>query len=55
VYPVRPRQCRTWPFWESNLRSPETWAETCRVCPGSGTGRLYQIEEIHSQAEIIRI
>src|SRR3954471_609583 len=22
VYPVRPRQCRTWPFWESNVATP---------------------------------
>src|SRR5262249_8584025 len=21
IYEVRPRQCRTWPFWESNLKS----------------------------------
>jgi Fe-S-cluster containining protein len=55
VYPVRPRQCRTWPFWESNLRSPDAWAETCRVCPGSGSGRLYQLEEIEAQKSVIRI
>jgi len=55
VYQVRPRQCRTWPFWESNLRTPEMWAQTCQVCPGSGTGRLYQLEEIQVQKDAIRI
>jgi uncharacterized protein len=55
VYAARPRQCRTWPFWDSNIRTPEAWAETCAVCPGSGTGRLYQLEEIHAQAAVIRI
>jgi Fe-S-cluster containining protein len=55
VYTARPRQCRTWPFWNSNIRSPEAWAETCRVCPGSGTGRLYQLAEIEDQAKVIRI
>src|SRR5436309_1343370 len=35
IYPVRPRQCRTWPFWESNVRSPEAWQHTCEVCPGA--------------------
>ena len=25
VYQARPRQCRTWPFWNSNLASPEAW------------------------------
>ena len=55
VYKVRPRQCRTWPFWESNLRSPEAWDHTCSVCPGSGTGRLYSLEQIETQKSVIRI
>ena len=55
VYAVRPRQCRTWPFWDSNLRSPEAWAQTCQVCPGSGNGRLYQLEAIDAQRAVIRI
>jgi uncharacterized protein len=55
VYSARPRQCRTWPFWDSNLRTPEAWAETCRVCPGSGTGRLYQLGAIDSQKSLIHL
>lgn len=55
VYSARPRQCRTWPFWDSNIRTPESWAETCRACPGSGQGRLYQLEEVRQQAAVIRI
>lgn len=55
VYQSRPRQCRTWPFWDSNIRTPEAWAATCEVCPGSGTGKLYQLEEIESQREVIRL
>jgi Fe-S-cluster containining protein len=55
VYADRPRQCRTWPFWESNLKTPEAWAETCSVCPGSGSGRLYQLAAIDSQKAVIRI
>ncbi len=46
AYDVRPTQCRTWPFWTSNLRSPEAWAETCEVCPGAGKGKLYGLEHI---------
>lgn len=35
IYPVRPVQCRTWPFWEINL-SEETWrGEVNKICPGS--------------------
>ncbi|HJQ80699.1 MAG TPA: YkgJ family cysteine cluster protein [Lacipirellulaceae bacterium] len=55
VYSARPRQCRTWPFWESNLRTPEAWAHTCEVCPGSGTGPLVQLEQIETQKAAIRI
>ena len=55
VYEERPRQCKTWPFWDSNLRSPETWAETCEACPGSGTGKLHQLEQIEEQRKVMKI
>jgi hypothetical protein len=34
IYPVRPAQCRTWPFWDSNLRSPRDWQRSMSKCPG---------------------
>jgi Fe-S-cluster containining protein len=55
VYDARPRQCRTWPFWDSNVRTPETWAHTCEVCPGSGKGSLVTVEEILKRAAEIRL
>jgi len=55
VYNARPKQCKTWPFWDSNLESPETWARTCQACPGSGQGKLHQIEHIESQRKQVRI
>ncbi len=55
VYESRPRQCRTWPFWESNLRTPEAWAETCEVCAGSGKGKLYQLGQIEEQSAVVRV
>ena len=55
VYQARPRQCRTWPFWDSNLKSAEAWAATCEVCPGSGSGRLFSIDEIEKQRRVIRV
>jgi hypothetical protein len=55
IYPVRPAQCRTWPFWESNLASPETWRQTCEVCPGSGRGELIPAEEITRRLNIVRL
>ena len=55
VYEARPRQCRTWPFWDSNLKSPKAWAETCEVCPGSGQGKLYQLENIETQRKAFHV
>ncbi|MEN1680752.1 MAG: YkgJ family cysteine cluster protein [Planctomycetota bacterium] len=55
VYGARPRQCRTWPFWDSNLKSSEAWDETCEVCPGSGKGKLYSIEQIDQQRSVVRV
>lgn len=55
VYNARPRQCRTWPFWDSNLKSPAAWAATCEVCPGSGKGKLYQIEHIESHRTVFHV
>jgi Fe-S-cluster containining protein len=55
VYEHRPRQCRTWPFWESNLMTPEAWNQTCQVCPGSGQGELISAEEITQRLKVIRI
>lgn len=55
VYDARPRQCRTWPFWGSNIASEEKWQATCEVCPGSGRGKLYDIAAIHEQRDIVRM
>ena len=55
VYEARPRQCRTWPFWDSNLKTPEAWTQTCQICPGSGRGRLYQLEQIEDRRAVIRL
>ena len=49
VYDARPRQCRTWPFWDSNVKTPETWEQTCAECPGSGRGKLHTLEQIEVQ------
>lgn len=55
IYPVRPKQCRTWPFWNSNLESPATWNNVQTKCPGAGQGGFVSLDQIQSQAEIIDI
>jgi Fe-S-cluster containining protein len=50
VYPVRPLQCATWPFWSENLE-PEVWnGPVVETCPGIGQGRLYSRAEIERLA-----
>jgi uncharacterized protein len=55
VYEARPRQCRTWPFWDSNVRTEAAWEHTCKICPGSGQGKLYSIETIEAQRQVIHV
>ena len=55
VYQARPRQCRTWPFWQSNLASRQRWQQTCEACPGAGQGRLVPCEEIEAQVARMRV
>jgi len=46
IYPARPRQCSTFPFWISILRSKARWDSIRRHCPGIGKGRQYTKCEI---------
>lgn len=55
VYAARPTQCRTWPFWESTTETPEAWARTQSVCPGSRHGELISAEEITRRVREVRI
>ena len=46
IHPVRPNQCRAWPFWSSNLSSAGDWNKAVQKCPGVNYGKLYSFEEI---------
>jgi Fe-S-cluster containining protein len=53
IYPVRPKQCKTFPFWPSLLRSEEGWKEAAERCegiyPDAPLVPLETIEENRSQ------
>jgi len=49
IYPVRPSQCRTFPFWGEYLRSPAGWQAAQQRCPGVGTGKLHTVEGIRQK------
>ena len=46
IYPVRPNQCKSFPFWPDNLRSETQWKKVSDTCPGIDHGRLYTKAEI---------
>jgi len=50
IYPVRPRQCATWPFWKENLKRAVWEGEVAADCPGIGKGALHTREEIERTA-----
>jgi hypothetical protein len=54
IYSARPRQCRTWPFWPSNIDSPEDWSMAQLRCPGINRGPLHTRETIEDYARTTR-
>ena len=46
IYTVRPLQCRTWPFWQENMKKSIWETEIKKDCSGIGKGRLYTMREI---------
>lgn len=46
IYPVRPLQCRTWPFWDDLLESPDAWDFAADGCPGMNRGKTHDLVQI---------
>ena len=46
VYRARPKQCRTWPFWEENLERAVWEGPVKECCPGIGRGPLTPAAEV---------
>lgn len=46
LYEDRPTQCRTFPWWPENLKSPRAWQRLGRSCEGVGRGAFVPIEAI---------
>jgi Fe-S-cluster containining protein len=46
IYPARPYQCATFPFWKRHLVSRREWEKTTSTCRGIDRGRVYSRSEI---------
>ncbi len=44
IHPVKPTQCRTYPFWPSLIESRSVWNLEGKFCPGINKGDLVQIK-----------
>lgn len=43
IHPVKPVQCRLFPFWPELVADRSLWQDAGRRCPGIGQGDLIQI------------
>ncbi|MFH0939504.1 MAG: YkgJ family cysteine cluster protein [Planctomycetota bacterium] len=41
VYPMRPKQCRDYPFWPEIMASEITWRRESQRCPGINNSKIY--------------
>jgi len=46
VYPVRPRQCRTYPWWPELVENKRDWTEEARRCEGMNRGTVVPLSAI---------
>ena len=46
IYPARPLQCSSYPFWPQNLGSQQEWDAEATHCPGMNHGQSHSPEEI---------
>ena len=46
VYNSRPSQCRTWPFWNDNMKAKVWNNDIALNCPGIGKGKIIKKKEI---------
>ena len=49
IYSLRPLQCRTWPFWNLNLTSQNSWNAAAVKCCGMNKGKFYSFDRIEEQ------
>ncbi len=56
VYEARPTQCRTYPWWLSNIRDQESWEAAAEVCEGINhpSAPLISPTEIFEQSQMDR-
>lgn len=49
IYPVRPAQCRDYPYWPELLATQAAWSAEARRCEGMGRGAVISLAAIKEQ------
>ncbi len=49
IYPVRPSQCSSYPFWQDVLKSKRRWEREAETCGGMNRGKHWTRKEIEAQ------
>lgn len=55
IYALRPKQCRTFPFWPELLVDEATWEkDVASFCPGAGQGEVHDLAAIRAAMKASR-
>ena len=54
IHPVKPTQCRLYPFWPELVENRRAWNAEAAECPGIGRGELIQIGAACEKADEMR-
>lgn len=52
AYPVRPVQCRTYPFWPEIINQASTWRAETKRCEGINCGDVVDYDYIEQQLKL---
>jgi uncharacterized protein len=56
IYPVRPTQCKTFPWWPQHLESKEEWEAAAKYCEGIRLDApITSLEKIEEQRKLQQI
>jgi uncharacterized protein len=48
IHPVKPSQCRTYPFWPEIVADATSWRSEAPHCPGIGRGKVYSRRDVRA-------
>ncbi|AKU91663.1 YkgJ family cysteine cluster protein [Vulgatibacter incomptus] len=52
VEPVKPGQCRAYPFWRELVKDPAAWEREARACEGIGKGEPLPPDEVRRRLRL---